>query len=101
MIVFCGPSSRNGQPRRLVVVKNGDGREYRDYIDANSGFQRQALLERAAAQFDLPAEELAPLTARWWPRPMTKTGGRKVPKSTPSPRRSLGCSAAPPYWLWT
>ena len=56
--VFCGPAPRNGKPVRVVVLRTGDGREYQDKIDVDSGFQRQALLQRAAGQFDLAVDEL-------------------------------------------
>ena len=56
--VFCGPS--NGKPARLVILRRGDV-EHRDKIDCDSAFQRQACLERAAAQFDVAPEELLPL----------------------------------------
>jgi RecA-family ATPase len=59
--VFCGPQSGNGKPHRDVVVRNIDGKEYRDKIDTDSGFQRQGLLERAAEQFGVEAEDLKPL----------------------------------------
>jgi len=58
--IFATP--KNGQARRLVILRNGRD-EYRDSIDTDSGFQRQALLERAAARFDLATEELQPLDA--------------------------------------
>jgi hypothetical protein len=45
--VHCGPQSGNGKSQRLVVVNRGQD-EYRDTIDANSGFQREQLLQRAA-----------------------------------------------------
>ena len=64
MAVLCGPQSRNGKPGRLVIIQRGDGQEYRDHIDSNSGFQRQQLLERAAAQFDLAPEDLTRSTRR-------------------------------------
>jgi hypothetical protein len=61
VFVFCGPESQNGKASRQVILKAGDGKEYRDKIDVGSGFQRQALLERAAAQFDVPVEEMLTL----------------------------------------
>ncbi len=59
--VFCGPQSGNGKPHRDVVLRNVDGLEYADKIDTASGFQRLALLERAAVQFDVDLEDLKPL----------------------------------------
>jgi hypothetical protein len=57
--VFCGPQSGNGKPQRTVVVRNFDGREYQDKIDTDSGFQRQAMLERAAEQFGVDDDQLS------------------------------------------
>jgi hypothetical protein len=58
--VFAAP--RNGRAQRLVILRNGRD-EYRDSIDTDSGFQRESLLARAAARFDLPVEEMQPLDA--------------------------------------
>ena len=60
--VLCGPTANDGHGR-LVILRTGDGREYRDTVETNSGYHRQGLLERAALQFDVPLEELASLDA--------------------------------------
>ena len=76
--VFCGPQSGNGKPHRDVVVRNIDGKEYRDKIDTDSGFQRQGLLERRPSNSALKLEDLKPLDREMkFDRPALKTSGRK------------------------
>ena len=60
--VFASPKT-NGKLQRLVVLRNGD-QEYRDRIDCDSAFQREQLLQRAAAQLELDHDELGPLDAQ-------------------------------------
>jgi hypothetical protein len=60
MRVHCGPIDDRG--RRLVVVTDGAS-EYRDTIDINSGFQREQMLQRAAAQMDISPDDMPALDA--------------------------------------
>ncbi len=53
---------RNGQQRRLITLRSGTA-EFRDLLNTDSAWQREQLLERAAARFDVPAEEMLTLDA--------------------------------------